>query len=245
VPSDRNPLDNPLDNPMGRLLRRPLNRLVHAGRRWLAEAGAITPGTRAAEAFGTFGVGSYLSYPPATIFGEQGIHIGGDTLIGAQATLAVGHSPEDPRAPERGLVIGDRCVIGARVILTAHASITIGDDVWFGQSIFVSDSGHGYQDPETPIGLQLGLAEPVSIGAGSWIGHGAIILPGSTIGRNVVVGAGSVVRGDVPDHTIVAGVPAKVVRRLEPGAGWVPTNGAGQTRPAWTTAEVEAMLAEG
>jgi acetyltransferase-like isoleucine patch superfamily enzyme len=54
----------------------------------------------------------------------------------------------------------------------------------------------------------------VSIGDGSWVGHGSVILPGACIGRNVVVAAGSVVRGEVPDHTIVGGVPAKVIRKL-------------------------------
>jgi len=67
-----------------------------------------------------------------------------------------------------------------------------------------------------PIGRQLGPRDPVSIGSGSWIGHGAVILPGSRVGRNVVVAAGSVVRGEVPDHCIVGGVPARVIRSLNP-----------------------------
>jgi acetyltransferase-like isoleucine patch superfamily enzyme len=60
----------------------------------------------------------------------------------------------------------------------------------------------------------------VSIGAGCWLGTGTVILPGSRLGRNVVVAAGSVVRGEVPDHCVVAGVPAKVVRSYVPGDGW-------------------------
>ena len=70
------------------------------------------------------------------------------------------------------------------------------------------------------------------IGSGSWIGHGSIILPGATIGRNVVVAAGSVVRGVVEDHAVVGGAPARVLRRYEPGAGWVTS--AGDTRPVAT-----------
>jgi acetyltransferase-like isoleucine patch superfamily enzyme len=131
-------------------------------------------------------------------------------------------------------------VIGAGSTFTAHESITIGDDVWFGNQVFISDASHGYQDPETPIGRQLGAHQAVEVGAGSWIGHGTIILPGSRIGRQVVVGAGSVVRGTVPDHAVVAGVP---VRRFEPGVGWVATSDAADVKPAWTTAEVAAMLA--
>jgi acetyltransferase-like isoleucine patch superfamily enzyme len=157
--------------------------------------------------------------------GTRAIHIGADTLVGRHATLSVGYGPEDPGLPDRGLVVGDRCVLGARVTVMAHELVEIGDDVWFGQDVFVSDSGHGYHDPALPIGEQFGPRRPVHIGPGSWIGHGAIILPGSRLGRNVVVAAGSVVRGVVPDHTVVGGTPARVLRRLEPGVGWVGARG--------------------
>ena len=61
-------------------------------------------------------------------------------------------------------------------------------------------------------------AEPVSVGDGSWLGHGAVILPGSRIGKHVVVAAGAIVAGlDVPDFSVVAGVPARVVRRYVAG----------------------------
>lgn len=222
--------------------RRLLNRLVHASRRWVERAGAIQPGTDLADQFGGLGAGSYITYPMATLFGASSIHIGADTLIGAHCALLVGYAPDDEHLPERGLEIGDRCVIGARSTVTAHQSITIGDDVWCGQNVFISDSSHGYQDPETPIGLQLGVKMPVAIGAGSWIGHGAIILPGTTIGRHCVVGAGSVVRGTVEDHSVVIGVPGRVTRRLEPGVGWVSADGS-DVRPAWTAAEVAEVLA--
>ena len=63
--------------------------------------------------------------------------------------------------------------------------------------------------------------EPVSIGERSWLGHGVIVLPGSRIGKHVVIAGGAVVTaGEVPDYSVVAGVP-HVVRRYEPGAGWV------------------------
>ncbi|HET6151503.1 MAG TPA: acyltransferase [Marmoricola sp.] len=226
--------------PVSRLL----NRVVLAAYRWAEHQGAVRPGTDLADEFGAFGHASLLGHPWATLYGQSKMHIGSGTLIGKWCALAVGYGPEDHHAPDRGLVIGDRCVIGARSTITAHGSITIGDDVWFGQSVFVSDSGHGYQDPETPIGVQLDHFHPVSIGSGSWIGHGAIILPGATIGRNVVVGAGSVVRGEVPDHTIVAGVPARVVRRLVPGKGWVSASKPDDVKPAWTAAEVAALYAD-
>ena len=208
-----------------RVLKRRLNQGVHAAWRGIDRVGEITPGTRAAERFGSFGADSCIGFPPATLMGTRAIHIGSGTLIGRQATLAVGYDEDDPDLGTRRLVIGDRCVLGARISVLAHSSVEIGDDVWFGQDVFVCDAGHGYQDPDLPVGEQFGGHEPVVIGSGSWIGHGAIVLPGTHLGRNVVVAAGSVVRGTVADHTVVAGAPARTVRRLEPGVGWVGTRG--------------------
>ncbi|WP_166135790.1 acyltransferase [Nocardioides ochotonae] len=214
-----------------------VNRAVHAAWRWVETAGEIAPGTHRGDRFGHLGEGSCIGFPLATLMNEHCIHVGDRTLIGRQVTLSVGYGPGDPGASPRGLVIGDRCVIGARTCLTAHESIEIGDDVWFGQDVFVSDASHGYQRPDVPIGQQFGTHDPVVVGSGSWIGHGAILLPGTRLGRNVVVAAGSVVRGEVPDHAIVAGAPAKVVRRYQPGLGWVGRGG--DVRPVAPTPGVE------
>jgi acetyltransferase-like isoleucine patch superfamily enzyme len=59
----------------------------------------------------------------------------------------------------------------------------------------------------------------VVIGAGCWIGTGAIVLPGTRLGRNVAVAGGAVVRGEFPDHCVIAGVPAKIVRSFD-AAPW-------------------------
>ncbi|MEQ6899819.1 acyltransferase [Nocardioides sp. YIM 152588] len=222
------------------LLRRFLNRSIHATWRRVERLGDVVPGTDVADGFGAFGPGSCLGFPIEGLFGASSIHIGADTLIGRYCTLSVGYGPTQARLPERGLVVGDRCVIGARACLTAHDSIEIGDDVWFGKDVFVSDASHGYEDPDVPIGRQFGEHRPVRIGSGSWIGHGAIILPGTTIGRQVVVAAGSVVRGEVPDHAVVAGVPARVVRRHEPGEGWVRPAGEDAAGPDVAAAQTEA-----
>lgn len=205
--------------------RRWVSAAVQTAWGWLDRAGEIVPGTAAADRFGSFGPGSCIGFPAATLMNVGSIHLGARTLVGRQATLSVGYSPYDERLPERGLVIGDRCVLGARTSLTAHESIVLGNDVWFGQDVFVSDASHGYQDVSTPIGQQFGAHTPVVIGDGCWIGHGAIVLPGTRLGRNVVVAAGSVVRGEVEDHAVIAGVPARVVRHHEPGIGWVSAGG--------------------
>ncbi|TNM39805.1 acyltransferase [Nocardioides albidus] len=200
--------------------RRLLNRSVHSAWRWVEHIGDVAPGTDLADRFGTFAPGACLAFPLSDVVNAAAIHVGRDTLIGKYATLAVGYGPTQEVLPARGLVIGERCVLGARICITAHESIEIGDDVWFGQDVFVSDASHGYENPDIPIGRQFGAHQPVRIGSGSWIGHGAMILPGTTIGRNVVVAAGSVVRGDVPDHAVVGGVPAKLIRRRDAAGGW-------------------------
>jgi acetyltransferase-like isoleucine patch superfamily enzyme len=100
--------------------------------------------------------------------------------------------------------------------------VVIEDDVTTAPNVYITDHNHNYEDPEVPIARQWPAEAAVRVGAGSWLGTGAVILPGADIGRNVTVAAGAVVRGVVPDRCVVAGAPARVVRRFEPGEGWVP-----------------------
>ena len=187
-------------------------RAVHWGWREFQQAGMVTAGTPAGRAFARFGTGSIMAFPAGSVFGEHSIAVGQDTLIGALVSLSAGLVPGQDLGPDPVLRIGDRCVIGRGSHIVAHADIRIGDDVWTGPYVYITDQNHGYSDPDTPIGRQLPVNKPVEVGAGTWLGAGAIVLPGARIGRNVVVAAGSVVRGEVPDHSVVAGVPARVVR---------------------------------
>ena len=115
--------------------------------------------------------------------------------------------------------IGDRCLIGRGTAIVGHLAIDIGDDVYTGMNVYITDQNHGYEDLNLPIGVQTPSEKPVTIGPGSWIGSGAVILPGARIGAHVVVGANSVVRGEIPDYSVVVGVPGRVVRRHD-GTGW-------------------------
>jgi carbonic anhydrase/acetyltransferase-like protein (isoleucine patch superfamily) len=196
-------------------------RAVHWGWREFQQAGLVTADTPAGRAFKGFGRGSIMAFPPGSVFGESAIEVGEGTLIGQLVTISVGIVPGQDFSGMTVLAIGDRCVIGRGSHIVAHESITIEDDVWTGPYVYVTDQNHGYEDPSTPIGNQFPINRPVRIGAGSWVGAGAIILPGANIGRNVVVAAGSVVRGKVPDRCVVAGVPAKIVRE-HTKAGWQP-----------------------
>ena len=88
-------------------------------------------------------------------------------------------------------------------------AIDIGNDVWTGHHVYITDQNHGFEDISLPISRQSMPERPVTIGDGSWLGHGTVVLPGSTIGRHVVVGANSVVNGDLPDYSVAVGSPAR------------------------------------
>jgi serine acetyltransferase len=203
-------------------------RAVHWGWREFQQAGIVTADTPAGKAFARFGRGSLMAFPAGSVFGEGWIEIGAGTLIGAQVSLSAGLVPGQDLG-QTVLRVGDRCVIGRGSHIVAHESVEIGDDVWTGPYVYITDQNHGYEDPEVPIGRQIPVNRPVSIGSGSWLGAGAIVLPGARIGRNVVIAAGSVVRGAIPDRCVAAGVPARVIRE-HTEAGWL-SPGARLNRP--------------
>jgi acetyltransferase-like isoleucine patch superfamily enzyme len=104
---------------------------------------------------------------------------------------------------------GDRCFVNVGSTIISVEEIVVGDDVAFANDVYVMDSdSHGVEGrPHRQA--------PIRIGDGCWIGARAIILPGVTLGRRVLVAAGAVVTRDVPDDSLVAGNPARVVRSLE------------------------------
>ena len=153
----------------------------------------------------------------AALFGERYIRIGEGSVIGPYSTLSAGVGPGQVLEHDTAVRIGDRCVIGKGSAIVGHANVEIGDDVWTGPHVYVTDANHGYEDITIPIGAQFAATRPVRIGAGSWLGAGVVVLPGSTIGRHVVVGAGAVVADDLPDNSVAVGSPARVVRRYVDG----------------------------
>jgi len=199
--------------------------IVHRLWAWMRWAGAIGPQHAAGRRFGSFGAGSIITFPPGDHAGQEHIAIGAGTTIAPLVTLSVGMAPGQPLPPgatSPALRIGDRCLIGQGSHLVAHRSVVVGDDVITGPRCYITDQNHVYADPDVPVRLQWPSDDPVEIGPGSWLGAGAVILPGTRLGRNTVVAAGAVVRGTFPDHAVLAGIPARVVRRWTPAAGWQP-----------------------
>ena len=190
--------------------------LVHRTWEAIQKHGAIGPTTRRGRRFGAFGDGSIICFPPTALLNERYIRIGAGTMIGPRVTLSAGMAPGQRCVSETVVAIGDRCLIGAGSAIVGHLSIEIGDDVWTGHHVYVTDQNHGYEDLDRPISVQQQPERPVRIGDGSWIGYGSVVLPGATIGRHVVIAANSVVNGEIPDFTVAAGSPARVVRDLRP-----------------------------
>ena len=160
--------------------------VIHAAWDGMTRLGAIGPRHRRARAFARFGDGSMIVFPPTVIYGEGRIEIGERTTIGPLATLSAGMPSQADLRGEPVITIGNRTVLGKGVGVVGHERIEIGDDVWTGHYIYITDQNHGYEDLDVPIGLQMWKNEPVSIGDGSWIGHGAVVLPGTRIGLAAV-----------------------------------------------------------
>lgn len=166
-------------------------------------------------AWASFGPYSEMAGPAVSVVNPECIHVGTFVKIGSHAVI-------EALVPERGVGvhIGDGAYIGHFARITAVGEVVIGEEAMLADRVYVSDTGHVYEDVTQPIKRQ-GLRDGrrVEIGRGAWLGIGAVVVGNVRIGENAVVGANSVVREDVPDFTVVAGNPARVVRRHD-GERW-------------------------
>lgn len=114
--------------------------------------------------------------------------------------------------------IGQGTFLNMGVMIAAQELVEIGDHCMLANGCFVSDSSHRYDDPEKPITWQGFEGKGATrIGENCWLGAHAVVTSGVTIGERCVVGAGSVVTKDVEAYSIVAGVPAKLIRKIDYG----------------------------
>ena len=117
-----------------------------------------------------------------------------------------------PRAPAPRIRIGAGTYCNRFVFIDASLEIAIGENCMIGPFCYISDHDHGTALERTVASQEL-VSAPVHVGANVWIGAGATVLKGVTLGENCVVGAGAVVTRDVEPGEIVAGSPARVLRR--------------------------------
>lgn len=144
-----------------------------------------------------------------SLVGGKNISIGNNSSIGYNCVLSAW-------TEESSITIGSNVCIGDYNHITSANDITIGDGVLTGRFVTITDNGHGDTSlkalVQAPMKRRLHSKGKVVIGRNVWIGDKATILPGVIIGDGVVVAANSVVTKDIPPYTIVAGVPAKVIK---------------------------------
>ncbi len=138
------------------------------------------------------------------VFGKK-FHAGHDLWL--EAISAYEGQKYNPR-----MKLGDNITMMNSVHIACINNVTIGHGVLFGSNVLVTDHSHGVPGEKLrPSAKALVSKGPVCIGNDVWIGNNVCILPNVTVGCGVVIGAGSVVTKDVPDHAVVAGVPAKII----------------------------------
>ena len=115
----------------------------------------------------------------------------------------------------RKISVGNSVRIGERSYLNARGGIKIGNNVQFGPQVFIWSSNHNYYSPKKLPYDNKQIDKLVTIEDNVWIGYSCIILKGVHIGKNTVIGAGSVVTKDIPQNVIAAGVPCKVKKKIE------------------------------
>lgn len=196
-------------------------------RRWLGRGlsalrGYLSPpdDPRTTLPFGALGRSIRLE-PGLRIEGAEGMSIGDRVTVDRDAWLHVQHG----FAEGLRLTIGPDSYVGMRACITAARRVELGAWSYVAHHTYITDHNHAYADPTRPIAHQ-GLATPgfVVLGQSVWVGVGAVLLGahGLTIGDNAVIGANAVVIDDVPPATVVAGNPARPVRRFDFERGeWV------------------------
>jgi acetyltransferase-like isoleucine patch superfamily enzyme len=147
-----------------------------------------------------------------------GVHL----EIGRHATLRlgrwswIGHGCKI-RVHEGEVSIGSKTVMGQECTISAYQHVSIGRECIVADRVMLIDFDHGVVEVERPIRLQGIYKRDVRVGHNVWLGYGACVLRGVTIGDNAIVGTSAVVTKDVPANAVAGGVPARVIRtRPEP-----------------------------
>ncbi len=141
----------------------------------------------------------------------NGVEIGENTLVMHHAEL---HVYNFRNMPHSGIKIGRDGLISEFTVIRGQGGVTIGDRVYTSPFTQIVAVDHVFDDPTRPFIEQGITAQGIVIEDDVWIGSGAIITDGVHIGKGAVIAAGAVVTQDVPPHTVVAGVPARVIKEI-------------------------------
>lgn len=157
------------------------------------------------------GHGSYLDEGVYIHACPGGVEIGAGTFVMHGAVLHVYNFRDLPHA---GIRIGRESLIGEYSVIRGQGGVEIGDRVYASPMTQIVAVNHVFEDRERSFVEQGITAEGIHIEDDVWIGAGAVITDGVRVGRGAVVAAGAVVTEDVPPHTVVGGVPARVLREV-------------------------------
>jgi acetyltransferase-like isoleucine patch superfamily enzyme len=116
------------------------------------------------------------------------------------------------RVHEGELEIGAKSVLGQECTISAYQHVSIGRECIIADRVMMIDFDHGMVEVERPIRMQGIYKRDVDVGHNVWIGYGACVLRGVTVGDNSVIGTSAVVTCDVPDNAVVGGIPARLIR---------------------------------
>lgn len=145
---------------------------------------------------------------PCFIEGRKRISVGNRTRIFPGIRMEAIGSGE--------ISIGDNCAVEQNVhIISEGNRLTIGDNTTISANVFISNVDHQYEDINKSVMDQPLVEKKTEIGEGSFIGYGASILAGTTLGKHCIVGSNAVVKGIYPDNCIIAGVPARIIKRMD------------------------------
>lgn len=150
--------------------------------------------------------GSYLHACP------NGIEIGDDTIVMHGAIL---HVYNFRGMPQSGIKIGRNSLVGEYSVIRGQGGVQIGDRVYTSPFTQIIAVNHVFDDPNKPFIEQGITAQGIVIEDDVWLGAGAVITDGVRVGKGSVVAAGAVVTKDVPPHTVVGGVPAKIIKEID------------------------------
>jgi len=140
--------------------------------------------------------------------------------LGRNATLRIGRfawigDDTKIRVHEGSVEIGAKTVMGQECTISAYQRVSIGRECILADRVMLIDFDHGVVEVERPIRLQGIYKRDVRVGHNVWMGYGACILRGVTVGDNAIVGTSAVVTRDVPTNAVVGGIPARVIRMRE------------------------------
>lgn len=167
---------------------------------------------RAKLLFASCGKSSYI-IRPLRVRGGKDVAIGSGVSI--LDFLRIETWREDKSGSEPCIIIGDRTNIEQNVHITAGESVIIEKECSIFAGVMITDMIHPYDDIHIASKFQKKVTKPVFVGSQSQIGIGARIMPGVRIGRHCIIGTNAVVTRDIPDYSVAAGIPAKVIKQYD------------------------------